>query len=126
MDYEKKDSHKFTIQFNIADPQHKKTIDILNTHGRRKGQFIVNAVLHYINSAELPNNGIFDYDFLENIVLKIIQEKSFPEKNESKQANSKLTNGNITFVSKNTNKNFEDDTLKNMVSSINDFRNNKE
>ena len=44
---DKKDPGKFTIRFNICDPQHKAVIDLLNRQGRSKAQFLVSAVLHY-------------------------------------------------------------------------------
>ena len=47
---DKKDPGKFTIRFNICDPQHKAVIDLLNRQGRSKAQFLVSAVLHYILS----------------------------------------------------------------------------
>lgn len=42
----KKDPYKFTIQFNPADPTHLQTAALLNRQGRRKAQFLVNAVKH--------------------------------------------------------------------------------
>ena len=51
---DKKDPGKFTIRFNICDPQHKAVIDLLNRQGRSKAQFLVSAVLHYINCRETP------------------------------------------------------------------------
>ena len=51
---DKKDPGKFTIRFNICDPQHKAVIDLLNRQGRSKAQFLVSAVLHYINCKETP------------------------------------------------------------------------
>ena len=43
---EKKDPYKFTIQFNPSDPTHQQTAVLLNRQGRRKAQFLVNAVMH--------------------------------------------------------------------------------
>ena len=51
---DKKDPGKFTIRFNICDPQHKAVVDLLNRQGRSKAQFLVSAVLHYINCKETP------------------------------------------------------------------------
>lgn len=51
---EKKDVFRFTVQFNAGDPGHRQTAAILNEQGRRKAQFLVNAVLHYINCPETP------------------------------------------------------------------------
>ena len=41
---EKKDSFRFTVQFNAGDPSHQQVAAILNEQGRRKAQFLVNAV----------------------------------------------------------------------------------
>ena len=46
----KKDIYKFTIQFSGGDPQHQQVAEILNQQGRRKAQFLVNTVLHYIHA----------------------------------------------------------------------------
>lgn len=76
----KKDKCKFTIQFSSADAHHLQAVDILNAQGRRKAQFIANAILHYINCSETP--GIpqqapvpLDYGAIEAIVYKILQAK---------------------------------------------------
>lgn len=47
----KKDPGKFTVRFNIADPQQRVAAELLNQQGRCKAQFITNAVLFYIGSA---------------------------------------------------------------------------
>ena len=52
---EKKEQNKFTIQFSLADPAHRQVIDILNQQGRRKAQFLVNAVQHYLHCPETPD-----------------------------------------------------------------------
>ena len=44
---DKKDPGKFTIRFNIADPQQRTAAELLNQQGRYKAQFITNAVLFY-------------------------------------------------------------------------------
>ena len=49
---EKKDSFRFTVQFNAGDPSHQQVAAILNEQGRRKAQFLVNAVTHYMNCPE--------------------------------------------------------------------------
>lgn len=58
----KKDPGKFTVRFNIADPQQRAAAEMLNRQGRCKAQFITNAVLYYIcampdGQAILPLNG---------------------------------------------------------------------
>ena len=43
----KKDPGKFTIRFNLADPQQRRAAELVNRQGRSKAQFIANAVLCY-------------------------------------------------------------------------------
>ena len=45
----KKDPGKFTVRFNIADPQQREVVETLDKQGRYKAQFLTNAVLHYIH-----------------------------------------------------------------------------
>ena len=47
----KKDPGKFTIRFNIADPQQQAAVELLNRQGRYKAQFITSAVLLYAYAA---------------------------------------------------------------------------
>lgn len=73
---QKKDGSKFTIQFNPADPQHAQTIDILNQQGRRKAQFIANAVIHYLHCSDTPNipqSAPLDTSAIEAIVRRIME-----------------------------------------------------
>ena len=46
----KKDPGKFTVRFNVADPQQRTAAMLLNRQGRCKAQFITNAVLFYIHT----------------------------------------------------------------------------
>ena len=46
----KKDPGKFTVRFNIADPQQRTAAELLNQQGRCKAQFLTNAVLFYVGS----------------------------------------------------------------------------
>ena len=59
---EKKNTERFCIQFNSADPKHLQVIQLLEAQGRRKAQYIAEAVLHYstcVNSTENnPHNNI--------------------------------------------------------------------
>ena len=51
---DKKDPGKFTIRFNIADPQQQAVAELLNRQGRYKAQFITNAVMLYVHSVSVP------------------------------------------------------------------------
>ena len=75
----KKDPYKFTIQFNPADPTHLQTADLLNRQGRRKAQFLVNAVMHYIHCSQtpdIPQMPPMDTALSETIVRKVLKEQS--------------------------------------------------
>ena len=75
---EKKEQNKFTIQFNIADPSHRQIVDILNQQGRRKAQFIVNAVQHYLHCSEtpeIPQAAPADIQLIEKIVQQILEKQ---------------------------------------------------
>ena len=51
---DKKHLGRFTVQFNLGDPQQARTAEILEQQGRQKARFISTAVLHYINCRETP------------------------------------------------------------------------
>lgn len=75
----KKDIYKFTIQFSSGDPQHQQVAEILNRQGRRKAQFLVNTVLHYIHCSEtpdIPQQPPINTDAIETIVRRIMEERS--------------------------------------------------
>ena len=75
----KKDPYKFTIQFNPADPTHLQTAALLNRQGRRKAQFLVNAVMHYIHCSQtpdIPQEPPVDTALIETVVRKILKEQS--------------------------------------------------
>lgn len=73
---EKKDSFRFTVQFNAGDPNHQQVAAILNEQGRRKAQFLVNAVTHYMNCPETPEAAAaprIDRQTVEQLVREIVQ-----------------------------------------------------
>lgn len=45
---ERKTKGRFTIQFNLADPQQASAADTLEQQGRHKAQFLTNAIRSYI------------------------------------------------------------------------------
>lgn len=72
----KKDEYRFTIQFSSEDSRHLQVAGILNRQGRRKAQYLVNAVLCYENgmdgaAQEQPPN----YHAIEAIVNQILAGK---------------------------------------------------
>ena len=91
----KKDIYKFTIQFSSGDSQHQQVAEILNRQGRRKAQFLVNTVLHYIHCSEtpdIPQQPPVNTDAIETIVRRIMEEYSEkPSRRDVKQAPEKKT-----------------------------------
>ena len=76
---DKKERYRFTIQFNSADPSHEQVVNLLNSQGRRKAQFLVNAVLHYIHCSEtpdIPQPAPLDTAVIETVVRKILMEQN--------------------------------------------------
>ena len=70
-----KDSFRFTVQFNAGDPSHQQVAAILNEQGRRKAQFLVNAVTHYMNCPETPEAAAaprIDRQTVEQLVREIL------------------------------------------------------
>ena len=76
---EKKEPYKFTLRFNFSDPTHQQITVLLNRQGRRKAQFLVNAVMHYIHCSQtpdIPQPPPIDTELIETIVRKILKEQS--------------------------------------------------
>lgn len=83
---EKKEPYKFTIQFNGGDPSHIQIAEMLNQQGRRKAQFIVNAIMHYMHCSETPNMpepAMQDIDIIEQVVRRILGEQGKNNKSEN-------------------------------------------
>lgn len=77
---EKKDPCRFTVMFNRADPNHLRVVEVLNQQKHRKAQFIVNAVLHYLNCPETPviqESAPVDKQAILNIVAQYLEEREY-------------------------------------------------
>ena len=87
---EKKDAFRFTVQFNAGDPSHQQVAAILNEQGRRKAQFLVNAVIHYINCPESPESAAapkIDRQTVEQLVREILSNMQ-PEETSTTEGNT--------------------------------------
>lgn len=77
---EKKKPGRFTIQFNMDDPQQRSVSDLLEQQGRRKAQFITSAILWYMQNPEpLEHSGGLpgvDEKALEQMMLAIMEKHS--------------------------------------------------
>ena len=75
---EKKQPGRFTLQFNMEDPQQKTVSELLKQQGRHKAQFITSAILQYMQpAAPKESNGAMpaiDKDMLAQIMLSIIEK----------------------------------------------------
>ena len=75
MKMEKKAEYRFNIILNPGDPMHKTAINALNSQGRHKSQFVVNAIVHYImNDANAGKAVIPDTEEIRTICREIISE----------------------------------------------------
>lgn len=76
---EKKDRERFSIKFNENDPTHDAVIRLLEKQGpHSKAQFIVNAILHYVNCSETPDISpaqTADRASIEKIVMEILNNR---------------------------------------------------
>ena len=87
---EKKDTFRFTVQFNAGDPGHRQVAAILNEQGRRKAQFLVNAVTHYMNCPETPEAAAtpkIDRQAVEQLVREILSNMQ-PEATSTTEGNT--------------------------------------
>lgn len=88
----KRNRERFSIKFNENDPAHDTVIRLLEKQGpHRKAQFIVNAVLHYINCRETPDMlspQTIDREFIEEIIREILDRKENEYPNQSSLADA--------------------------------------
>ena len=79
----KKNREWFSIKFKENDPAHDAVIRLLEKQGpHSKAQFLVNAVLHYINCLETPDIAVpqtIDRAAIEEIVAEILSRKEMME-----------------------------------------------
>ena len=77
----KKDPGRFTISLNLEDPIQREVAQVINRQGpRRKAQFIVNAIYHYIHCSQTPvvqraPEAAADSATIEAVILHVLAEK---------------------------------------------------
>ena len=77
----KKQPGRFTLQFNMEDPQQKTVSELLEQQGRHKAQFITSAVLQYMQPA-VPQKSTddmpaIDKDTLVRMLLSIMEKTQY-------------------------------------------------
>lgn len=74
----KKKPGRFTLQFNMEDPQQRSVSGLLEQQGRHKAQFITSAILWYIQTSGLQridsNIHAANPEALERVLLKIMEK----------------------------------------------------
>lgn len=74
----KKNPGRFTLHFNLEDPQQRTVSELLEQQGRHKAQFITSAVLLYIQcpKPQESDKGLpaIDEAALEQMMLTIIEK----------------------------------------------------
>ena len=77
---DKKGPGRFTLHFNIEEPRQGAVVNILNRQGRKKAQFITDAILHYMNWPESPSvetsSAQVDEEWVKRIVRSFLQEQT--------------------------------------------------
>lgn len=68
---EKKKPGRFTLQFNLEDPQQRTVSELLEQQGRHKAQFITSAVLLYVQCEKSP---AVDETTLEQMLFSILEK----------------------------------------------------
>lgn len=74
---EKKNPGRFTLHFNLEDPQQKMVSELLEQQGRHKAQFITSAILSYIQCPSQGHDGgppAIDEAALEQMLFTIIEK----------------------------------------------------
>lgn len=66
--------YRFTLLFNQTDPRHRRAVGILNQQGKSKSQYIVTAILHYIDCNKLPVDSTSEYQSLQSLADRIIEQ----------------------------------------------------
>lgn len=75
---EKKKPGRFTLQFNLEDPQQRTVSELLERQGRHKAQFLTSAVLCYIQYPKAQEHSgepaTIDETALQRILLSFMEK----------------------------------------------------
>lgn len=77
---EKKKPGRFTLQFNLEDPQQRMASELLEQQGRHKAQFIASAIMLYIQCPKPQGHDggppAIDEAAIERMMLSILEKHS--------------------------------------------------
>ncbi len=116
---DKKKPGRFTIQFDLKDPQQRAAACLLEQHGRRKAQFITSAVLSYTHD---PNHLPASEDTFEQKILSVI--RSHPEIIPSQRENCPARPGasSSTQINSQWDSMGDSDTFRAITETLADFQ----
>lgn len=66
---------RFTLRFNMNDPQQRAAVEILNRMGRQKAQYIAQALTHYAEykcHPQVETQAAWDERALERAILSVL------------------------------------------------------
>ena len=69
----KKNPYRFNLQFDCNDANHREVVEILTEEGRRRAQFVVNAILHYKYCENSANIGIDQNKLLLRRIEEVVK-----------------------------------------------------
>lgn len=73
---ERKQPGRFTVQFNMEDPQQRQVAEELYRQGRRKAQFLTSAVILYTQSPGSAVSAGIDMETLKQVVQEVLRDSS--------------------------------------------------
>ena len=74
---DKREPGRFTLRFNLNDPQQQAAVNILNRLGRQKAQFVARALIHYTECTDMtlmPTSAPMDEQILEQVILSVLSK----------------------------------------------------
>lgn len=77
---ERKQPGRFTVQFNMEDPQQRQVAEELYRQGRRKAQFLTSAVMLYTQSPGSAVSAGIDMETLKRVVQEVLRDEVLMER----------------------------------------------
>lgn len=81
---ERKQPGRFTVQFNMEDPQQRQVAEELYRQGRRKAQFLTSAVMLYTQNPSNPVPASIDMETLKRAVREVLRDT--PQQSDAMQS----------------------------------------
>lgn len=117
----KRSETRFTLGFNENDPNHLCVAQLLNTKGRQKSKFIVEAIL-FFEKNKYSLNSLTNESEIERVVRKILEEdkKKYYNNETLNKGISNLENSDIVF--NHSIKTLDDNTIDSIARAMDMFK----